>query len=175
MLVEVVAWFALGVGVVASVFISRWFLDHLGITTKLLAVASTEFFDEADKLMKSSEELPDPVLRNLEVMIASMNNGQGSKTLYKLLKVLNSGGSNSVSRDTTLKDSVETMREELRDIFGRAIVAWLNYVTHRHLFYGLAIHAELSKMAAKNRTSEVDKKGTGISILPSFSSDRMAC
>jgi len=90
MISALISW-AIFVGFAIVVyFVLKIVLETRDIANKLLVVASAEFFEMADKLMKTPDELPDSVLNALETMMNSMNNGEGSRVLLHLLREFNS-------------------------------------------------------------------------------------
>ena len=86
MLADIFGWISFFLLCGGAFLVARYYLRNRLISTKLLAVASSEFFDNSEKLMKTSEELLEPVLSAMQTMLDCMNNGQGSRVFYRLLR-----------------------------------------------------------------------------------------
>jgi hypothetical protein len=146
----------------------RAFLENRDVSSKLLALASKEFFDNAEKIMKTPEDVPDTVLDALKTMNDTMNNGEGSRALLHILREFNKQKAGALKQENNLAVELGKMREPLRDLFGMAVAGWLNYVTHRHFLYSRAINSELRKMAVREKHPDINSAQAGISLLPRF-------
>lgn len=174
MIMSLFFWILLACLALASVWLSGHFVRSRTVSTKLLAVASKEFFENAEKLLKTPEELPDSVLEALETMSQSIDNGHGSRALLDSLRMANSDA-NTEESPSELQRDFEGMRPELVEFFGLAVAGWLNFVTHRHFIIQQKINMELARMAVKHHHSGIDQREAGISALARFGRDGVAC
>lgn len=174
MLTILFSWAVLVLLAAALVIFSGFYVRSRLISTRLIAVAAVEFFDNSNKLLKTPEDLPDSVLEFLQWMVSSMENGDGSQTLLAALKRENSQNG-SLGEHSQLRSDVEAMRPELAEIFENAVSGWLNFVIHRHAITQFQIHLEMGKMAVKNNHSQIDSRDAQRSLLSNVFGNQVAC
>ena len=90
MILSLLSWVLLVLVTLLCVVVSGNYVKSRTVSTKLLAPASKEFFDNADKLMKTPEDLPNSVLEGLNIMSESLNDRKGSRALLRILRKANS-------------------------------------------------------------------------------------
>ena len=145
MILSLLSWVLLVLVTLLCVVVSGNYVKSRTVSTKLLAPASKEFFDNADKLMKTPEDLPNSVLEGLNIMSESLNDRKGSRALLRILRKANSDLGQRKHPGELGKDLTE-MRPELQEIFGCAVAGWLNFVTHRYFVLQQKIIIELTSV-----------------------------
>ena len=147
------------------------------VSVKLLAPASREFFDNADKLMKNPQDLPDSIFDGLNIMSESLNDKKGSRALLRILRKTNNDPvqPGQPGHPDKLQKDLTRMRPELQEIFGCAVAGWLNFVTHRYFIPQQKIIMELAKMAIKQGRSGINKRDAGIFALEQLKREGVVC
>ncbi len=133
LIITVIAVFAVLAGMAA-----RTYLRFRHVSNRLLALATKEFHDAADSLMKTSEELPDELLDLLEMMDRTAFQKGADR---KLLKMVRASSANAGSPPQWLNE----IRKPLRELFGKTVASWLNIMMYRHTIAGTLIRAEIAK------------------------------
>ena len=174
MFMSLLFWVLLVLVALSCVVVSDYYVKSRTVSTKLLALACKEFFDNADKLLKTPEDLPDSVLEGLNTMSEFLDSGKGSRALLLILRKANSDLDQG-KHPSELRKDLTKMRPELQEIFGCAVAGWLNFVTHRHFVLQQRIMIELTKMAIKQEHSGINERDAGISALERFRKEGVAC
>lgn len=149
-------------------WVSRIWLERRSTSIQLLMVASTDFFENAEKLMKTPDELPESVLVALQTMISTMNDN-GARLFLRALRRANRNSEFEAKQPGQLAKDVSEMRPELKKLFMSANISWLNYSMYRHEIYKYFIFNELGKMAVRQNRVEVDRGQTVVNVLPNIS------
>lgn len=169
MMVNLLGWLLLFGVLACALYVFNQYLDRKVASSKLLMVASTDFFENAEKLFKTPEDLPDRVLNAVELMTRTINNREGSRALLYVLKRANGDLGASRTDEADFRKEIGSMRPELQIIFGHLTAAWMNYVSNRSFFYQFAISTQFKRMAAKNKTLNIDDEDTALWALPRMS------
>jgi ABC-type protease/lipase transport system fused ATPase/permease subunit len=152
MIFEIFGWFGFIASVAATVVIFIAYLRARTLSNRLLAVASNQFFEATDSLLKSAEEIPMSVLEVVETMNDSATKRKAHWTLLKAVKLKNSYRAESKDEKESFAADVQNMRPELRDKFEESVIAWLNYLTHQNIY----TMARIGFTVMKHRSTGLD-------------------
>lgn len=134
---------------------------------RLLAVASEEFFESAEKLMKTPDELPDPVLDMLSMMSRTGMSPGSERVFLDALKRSRQGQTKDAA-SRKMSDAIGSMRKELQDIFRDAACAWFNVMTHKSTLYYQKIATEEMQAQAQRIKPKDQAMRTLSSMKTSF-------
>lgn len=128
------------------------------------------FHEATDSMTKTSEELPDRVLRMLVTMNGSMfSKGSNWGLLVALRKDIRTPM--SLGQDSNMESVVKSMRPELQKLFVRATLAWLTAVAGRNMLAGRLIRAQLRLLSSQQHTDIRRVEQTEVlRLLPGLSS-----
>ena len=139
------------VAVAAAIWGFLMYLKLRSVSNGLLALASKEFHDRVASLLETPQDLPDDVLRYVDLMISTAEANGGSWKVYQAFR------SHRLSRetlaaskmvsDTELSNQINQLRPELRELLHGATVMWVNWLINRNVFIGYLIAFELRKIA----------------------------
>lgn len=147
--------------------LSLWvFLRGKTVANGLLALSVQEFHDACDALLKTPNELPDEVLDAIMKMSDSTFS-KGSNWRLKQAIRLDRKGILPSCDDNPLDAAVESMRDELQQLFTKAVASWLNILTHRSLIVGLMIAYEAYRLQLAHGKLEPDAGLEKMKVLPS--------
>ncbi|AZV00227.1 hypothetical protein pben1_p70 [Paracoccus phage vB_PbeS_Pben1] len=121
-------------------------LERRRVLNRLLAVASEDFHDAASSLLKTPQDLPDEVLDSLSMMSRTgFSRGSERAFLIALQRSRLVEKSSKGQPSNSLIKAIKNMRPELQSIFGKAVVAWFNIMTHKSGPYHQKIRIEALK------------------------------
>lgn len=143
--------------VAATAYFTNKYLKHRierkRALNRLLAVASEDFHKSARSLLKTPDELPQEVLNALSMMSRTgFEEGSEKMFLEALRTARKEKGrtTDSISRRPGLNaDIINGMRQELQDLFVKAVMAWFNIMTHKSARYHDKIAMEELKAEAE--------------------------
>lgn len=131
-----------------------------------LRIAADDFHAAADSLMKTPKELPDEVLRILQHLShTAFRRGIDRRFLTYLRH-----DDRKKAFGTTVPSNpiVEQMRPHLRELFSKAVVAWILIIVNRNVLVGRLIRFELQEvsLSAGKVISTEAQKAEVLKIIP---------
>ncbi|MEP3440874.1 MAG: hypothetical protein ABJN72_05290 [Sulfitobacter sp.] len=135
MITVTIGWIGFFAVVGATIAVMFIYLRTRSLSNRLLSVAANEFFESVSSLLETGDELPDTVIETIEIMNSSAHNAGSHWALLKAVKQKHHGKPNPSIGDTQrFKSDFDTLRPELQKLFSKAVVAWLNYLTHQNIY-----------------------------------------
>lgn len=134
-------------------------IEKRRVLNSLLALGSEQFFTATDKIMKTPDDVPDPVL-DLLMFMARSAFGDGSEKAF--LRALRRSRAEPPNPSDELFASVAVMRKELQVLLGDAVAAWFNIMTHKSSKY----HDLIALEALRTRVSTPRSKSDAEVALP---------
>ena len=114
------------------------------VLNQLLAVASADFNEAVQSLMKTPEDLTDEALETLSMMSST---GFAKNSEKRFLAALRAARRKSSSSEPAA-DPTLSMRPELKELFFKAVAAWFNIMTHKSSRYHQKISLEALRAEA---------------------------
>lgn len=125
--------------VVAAVRAINWWIARRAALNRMFRTASDDFYEAAEKMLKTPDDLPAETLDSLEFMSRMLNEPHGERRLLRTLRRLPGGVKKPAAAQSV-------MRPELRELENRASVAWLAALMARDVFYAPAIYREVIRL-----------------------------
>lgn len=169
---QFVVWLSFIACLVLVFFGFRAYLDFRKAANALSVVALNEFFEAAQKMMKTPEEVPDTILLHLDVMRQNINHPRAPRVLLTSLKTANRANGPDVSdRDNrAFLDEVKSMRPELQELFSEAALSFFRFVSLRRTYYQFAIMLEMWKRSARKNSITLEDGTSSLSLIARLSS-----
>lgn len=116
---------------------------------RLYGISLNEFYDAAERLMKTPEDLPDEILELLEDMSKTIRHPQAE---FAYLAILRERASKKTFRPTAGEARPVPLRRELETLMLRAANGWLVAIRHKSTLLGWLIeHMRKQEQIRRNR------------------------
>ena len=134
----------------------RMKVERRRILNRLLAVASEDFHNATQSMLKTPEDLPDSVLDALSIMSESGFSRGSERQFLRAMRVMRE----TPAPKSRLSEDSHEMRPELETLFRKAAVAWFNIMTHKSGRYHRKIFLEAMKANADRIAPDRQAIGT---------------
>lgn len=171
-MVNFVSWVGLISFLAIAWVLLRYYVRAKEVCNAVSAAASKDFFDKTDRLLADMEVLPDIIINSIKTMVAIANRRNASFFVLQILHARHT--KQNVGKDGDLISAFKNLSEEQRDLFGGAVVAWLQYVSHKSVYMRHRIAWEFLKAKRKTVDPTIAQRDTGLRAL-SGASDSQFC
>lgn len=161
-----------GYGITFSILLGLlwYYLKVKSVMNKALEIATHDFDQAVHSLLKTPEELPDPILDFVEAMgdIAFRRGLPRQLAFYALSngrKKTSTNLSTSTNRSNEVNEAVDLMREELQELFTKAAAAWIRIISLRSPFAGPLIIVSLANVTAKRGRISDDSSDDAVDLM----------
>ncbi|WP_341366198.1 hypothetical protein [Yoonia sp. BS5-3] len=156
-----------GVIILAALFLLGFelYLRARGLANRVMENASRDFFESSNSMMDTPDDVPDMVL---DILSQMGNMAQDKSVSFDLARVgtkLRAGGAASSEEVLVFRAEVESMRPELKELFKKAVTAWLGYVTHQNVFNMLRIYYAELRYRSQGMRREQAEEAVGLQFL----------
>lgn len=167
-----VTWL-LAFGLFLLFFIALWvFLRAKPVLNKVLEIASKELSDSVESMLKTPSDIPDEVLKWLQIMSESAFAPGVTRTLaFGFIKRKGKSSRFDKSHEpahVALEKAFEQMRPELKELFLKATSAWVKIICHRSLVTGPFIAFAFSRSIARRGKIDTSGANSNFDLIDSF-------
>lgn len=137
------------------------YLKVRALSNRLLAISDKEFFEAANSIMKTPDEIPDAML----VMLTHMGHEafrSGSERDFLASVRMGRG------RTRPNVDWLDDVRPEVRDLYFRAILAWFTIMVNKSPVTGYRISYEMARRRAEAGTISSNMAAEAAPLIRTF-------
>lgn len=166
MFYSVITWLV-AVGLASTfLFVFYAYLKARSLSNGFMAFASGEFHDATTSLLETPDELPDSVLDLLSDMNRLAQSRHASIGLLRAISTKNNvGEARRVRHSQQFEREIEAMRPELKELFQRAVVGWLNYVSHKNVVTNLRMAFAVMRLRSQGMDASKAEQEVGFRYL----------
>lgn len=140
------------------------------VSNDMLALGIKEMNESIDSLLKTPEELPDEVFDAILAMNKTALLPGSDWRLYRLVVQDRKRGFSSADATNRLANEVKGMRQELKDLFFKANIAWLSILASRNPVTSALLSIEMSRLQVQAGKIGQPQRSEAIRVLPDMCS-----
>lgn len=161
----ILGWAALVATMIVSIILMKIYLLVREVSNGVMAQASQDFHKSSSSLLAAGNEVPDEIIDLIDRMNRSACSGKGHFELLRLLRAYRKMGDNLSRGGSNFETTLNSMRAPLKDLFNRAVVGWLNYLTHQNVIINAMIALEVRRLELRSgRVGQAPEK-KGVAFL----------